>query len=62
MERASIEQHLLNQATDPFNRQPLVVTDLVPLPELKEEIEKWVAEAKAKIKEAAMQQQQQQQG
>lgn len=50
MDRASIEQHLLNQTTDPFNRQPLAVADLVPLPELKEKIEAWVAEAKAKRK------------
>jgi len=44
MERAAIEQHLLNQPTDPFNRQPLSLTDLEPLPELKAKIETWVEE------------------
>lgn len=53
MDRASIEQHLLNQTTDPFNRQPLKVEDLVALPEMKAQIETWVAEAKAKRKAAA---------
>ena len=47
MDRTIIEQHLLNQPTDPFNRQPLSVEQLVPLPELKARIEAWVAETKA---------------
>eukprot|EP00624_Nannochloropsis_granulata_P005194 evm.model.NODE_36750_length_17179_cov_27.146574.1 len=47
MDRGSIEQHLLNQPTDPLSRQPLSVEQLEPLPELKEKIEKWVEEQRA---------------
>jgi len=47
MDRGSIEQHLLNYSTDPFNRQPLSAEQLEPLPEMKERIERWVEEQRA---------------
>lgn len=41
MDRAIIEQHLLNDPTDPFNRKPLKATELVPNAELKAKIAAW---------------------
>ncbi|KAL3317633.1 Ubiquitin conjugation factor E4 B [Cichlidogyrus casuarinus] len=38
MDRPMIMRHLLNSETDPFNRQPLKESDLIPLPELKARI------------------------
>jgi ubiquitin conjugation factor E4 B len=43
MDRSSITQHLLNDPKDPFNRQPLTVDQLVPVEELRAEIEAWRA-------------------
>ena len=43
MDRNSIEQHLLNDAQDPFSRQPLTKDMLQPNPELKAKIEAWKA-------------------
>uniref|UniRef100_A0A6A7FU80 Ubiquitin conjugation factor E4 B n=2 Tax=Hirondellea gigas TaxID=1518452 RepID=A0A6A7FU80_9CRUS len=43
MDRTVIMRHLLNDATDPFNRQPLTEDDLKPDTALKEEIQAWVA-------------------
>jgi ubiquitin conjugation factor E4 B len=47
MDRSSIEQHLLNSATDLFSRKPLTVEQLEPMPELKAKIEQWVEEQRA---------------
>ena len=41
MDRAVITRHLLNSSTDPFNRSPLSMDQLVPATDLKERIEKW---------------------
>ena len=38
----TIIKHLLNDQTDPFTRDPLKEEDLIPLPELKEEINQYV--------------------
>ena len=43
MDRSSITQHLLNDPKDPFNRQPLTVDQLVPVDDLRAEIEAWRA-------------------
>jgi len=43
MDRSTILQHLLNDATDPFNRQHLTPEMLVPATELKARIEAWKA-------------------
>jgi ubiquitin conjugation factor E4 B len=47
VDRSTIAQHLLNDETDPFNRQPLKLSMVEPLPELKERIEAWIAEKRA---------------
>lgn len=39
MDRAVITRHLLNENTDPFNRQPLCADDLKPNKELKQQID-----------------------
>jgi hypothetical protein len=41
MDRAVISRHLLNDATDPFNRQPLTVEQLKPDTDLKTKIDAW---------------------
>ncbi|KAL0871377.1 hypothetical protein ABMA27_005111 [Loxostege sticticalis] len=46
MDRSVILRHLLNSATDPFNRQPLSEDQLRPATELKEKINKWQREKK----------------
>lgn len=52
MDRHHIEQHLLNDQHDPFNRQPLTPDMLVPQPELQARIQAWVQERKQKKKRA----------
>eukprot|EP00475_Leptophrys_vorax_P023220 TRINITY_DN3171_c0_g1_i1.p1 TRINITY_DN3171_c0_g1~~TRINITY_DN3171_c0_g1_i1.p1 ORF type:complete len:1000 (-),score=246.87 TRINITY_DN3171_c0_g1_i1:589-3549(-) len=56
MERSVITRHLLNTPTDPFNRQPLKVEELLPAPELKKEIEDWIASkiAQARAKDTVI--------
>lgn len=44
MDRATISQHLLNDDSDPFNRQPLKLEQLLPQPELKQKIQEWKQE------------------
>ncbi|CAF3853159.1 unnamed protein product [Rotaria sp. Silwood1] len=43
IDRATIARHLLNDQTDPFNRNPLHMQDVIPQTELKETIEQWKA-------------------
>ncbi|XP_013180036.1 PREDICTED: ubiquitin conjugation factor E4 B-like [Papilio xuthus] len=47
MDRSVILRHLLNSATDPFNRQPLTEDQLRPASELKEKIIQWQREKKS---------------
>jgi ubiquitin conjugation factor E4 B len=42
VDRATIQQHLLNDPTDPFNRKPLSIDDVVPAEELKEKMKVWL--------------------
>lgn len=42
VDRSVISRHLLSDPSDPFTRAPLSVEDLVPVPELKEEIQGWL--------------------
>lgn len=51
VERASIEQHLLNDPTNPYTRQPLTVIELIPMTELKAEIEEWKASRTQRARE-----------
>lgn len=41
IDRSTITQHLLNDPTDPFSRQPLTVDQLVPASDLKQRIDAW---------------------
>jgi len=43
IDRSVIKRHLLNSTTDPFNRSELHLKDLVEVPELKQEIQNFVA-------------------
>ncbi|CAF1289756.1 unnamed protein product [Rotaria sordida] len=43
IDRATIARHLLSDQTDPFNRNPLRMQDVIPQSELKETIEQWKA-------------------
>lgn len=45
-----LETHLLTNQTDPYNRSELTKEMLVPLPDLKEEIKKFLIEKKTKKK------------
>jgi hypothetical protein len=44
VDRSSIKMVLLDKEEDPWTRKPLKESDLIPLPELKLEIEKWKQE------------------
>lgn len=48
VDRTTISQHLLNEETDPFNRQPLTLAMLVPDTELRSRISAWLVEKGAK--------------
>ncbi len=48
MDRSVIRQHLLNDKTDPFSRDPLSEDDLVPHTELKLRIDAFIASSKGK--------------
>lgn len=43
IDRSTIRQHLLSDPTDPFNRQPLRIEEVIPAEEKKREIEEFVA-------------------
>lgn len=47
IDRSTIRSHLLSDPTDPFNRAPLKIEDVVPNTELKAKIEAWRAERNA---------------
>lgn len=46
VDRSTIRSHLLSDPTDPFNRAPLKVDEVIPDTALKERIEAWKAERK----------------
>jgi len=41
VDRSTIARHLLSDQSDPFNRSPLSLQDVIPATELKEQIEQW---------------------
>jgi len=53
MDRSVILRHLLNSATDPFNRQELKESMLQPVPDLRKKIDEWMKE-KEKLLEDEM--------
>lgn len=50
VDRSTIKAHLLSDSTDPFNRSPLKIEDVVPDTELKAKIEAWIAERRRAAK------------
>jgi ubiquitin conjugation factor E4 B len=44
VDRSTITQHLLNDPTDPFNREPLTMDQVQPAEELKERMRQWLEE------------------
>lgn len=42
VDRTTIKQHLLNDPTDPFNRKPLSIDDVIPAEELKQKMKVWL--------------------
>ncbi|CAE6469063.1 ubiquitin conjugation factor E4 B [Rhizoctonia solani] len=53
VDRSTIKAHLLSDTTDPFNRSPLKIEEVVPDVELKAKIEAWLAERRGgSLKEA----------
>lgn len=47
VDRSTIRGHLLSDPTDPFNRTPLKIEDVIPHTELKGRIDKWKEEKRA---------------
>jgi ubiquitin conjugation factor E4 B len=47
VDRSTVRSHLLSDPTDPFNRVPLKIEEVLPNDELKERIEAWIGERKA---------------
>lgn len=52
VDRSTIKQHYLSDATDPFNRVPLKWEDITDAVEIKAQIDAFLAERKAKRKGA----------
>jgi ubiquitin conjugation factor E4 A len=44
VDRATISRHLLSDQSDPFNRAPLTMDQVVPDTELKTRIDEWIKE------------------
>lgn len=47
LDRSTIRSHLLSDATDPFNRVPLKIEDVIPAVDKKKEIQDFIAARKA---------------
>ncbi|KAG0664100.1 Ubiquitin conjugation factor E4 [Maudiozyma exigua] len=47
IDRSTIKAHLLSDSTDPFNRSPLILEEVIPNDELKQRIGEWKAGKKA---------------
>lgn len=52
VDRSTIRGHLLSDQTDPFNRRPLKIEDVIPDTDLKARIDAWRAEMRLKAKAA----------
>jgi len=52
VDRSTIRSHLLSDPSDPFNRQPMVIEDVIENTELKEKITGWLQEMRNKAKAA----------
>jgi len=52
VDRSTINQHLLNNLSDPFSRLPMTIEDVVPEEELRVRIEAWKEEKTREAREA----------
>ncbi|KAF5338878.1 hypothetical protein D9611_008795 [Ephemerocybe angulata] len=52
MDRSTIKSHLLSDSKDPFNRAPLTIEEVIPQPELREQIEAYLRDRREKHKKA----------
>ena len=50
VDRCVIAKHLLSDPIDPFNRQPLQMSEVIPQTDLKSKIETWKTEQIAAMK------------
>jgi len=48
LDRATIKSHLLSDSKDPFNRAPLKIEEVIPVPELKARIEAFLIERRTR--------------
>merc|ERR1719263_607181 len=44
VDRSTIVQHLLNDSTDPFNREEMTMDDVKPATDLKRRMDQWLEE------------------
>ncbi|XP_055912261.1 ubiquitin conjugation factor E4 A [Eupeodes corollae] len=51
VDRSTIARHILSDQTDPFNRSPLTMDQVMPNLELKAEIEKWIEQKRIEYSE-----------
>ena len=47
VDRSTIKAHLLSDGTDPFNRMPLKLEDVIPADDVREQIEAWIKALRA---------------
>jgi len=47
VDRSTISRHLLSDHTDPFNRAPLTMEEVLPNTELKSRLQQWLADKRA---------------
>lgn len=47
IDRSTIKAHLLSDGTDPFNRMPLKLEDVIPADDVREQIEAWIKARRA---------------
>ncbi|KAM3074745.1 Ubiquitin conjugation factor E4, variant 2 [Clarireedia jacksonii] len=52
VDRSTIRSHLLSDPHDPFNRTPLKIEDVIPMPDLQTQILAWKDDIRAKAKQA----------
>jgi len=50
VDRSTIARHLLSDQSDPFNRSPLTMEDVLPDLDLQKKIEQWMDERKKQTK------------
>lgn len=53
IDRSTIRSHLLSDPTDPFNRQPMTIEDVLPDPETKEKIRLFIEERRVHARQEA---------